>query len=103
MGASAPAFWPRLRGLTRAGFARRPDLAQPSGPWVMAPPVRRFYDRTPEASASAAPMIFGELDRGLVQQNGIGIRNGFAFRVAKHAEISFPRSIRAVLGVGLAR
>jgi hypothetical protein len=38
-------------------------------------------------------MIFGELDRGLVQQNGIGVRNGFAFRMAKHAEIRFPRSV----------
>ena len=46
-------------------------------------------------------MIFGELDRGLVQQNDTGVRHGFAFRMAKHAEISFPRSI--VLGVGFAR
>jgi hypothetical protein len=47
-------------------------------------------------------MIFGELDRGLVQQNGIGVRNGFAFRMAKHAEIRFLIG-RGVLGVGLAR
>ena len=38
-------------------------------------------------------MILGELDRGLVRQNGIEIRNGFDFRIEKHAEISFPRSI----------
>ena len=48
-------------------------------------------------------MIFGELDRGLVQQNGIGVRNGFAFRMAKHAEIKFPAIGRGVLGIGLAR
>jgi hypothetical protein len=39
-------------------------------------------------------MILGELDRGLVQK-GIGVRNGFDFRIAKHAEINFPRSIGA--------
>jgi DNA-directed RNA polymerase specialized sigma24 family protein len=56
-------------------------------------PVRRFYDGSPEPTASAAPMILGELDRGLVRQNGIEVRNGFDFRIEKHAEISFPRSI----------
>jgi hypothetical protein len=33
--------------------------------------VRRFCDGSPEPSASAAPTILGELDRGLVQK-GIG-------------------------------
>jgi hypothetical protein len=39
-------------------------------------------------------MILGELDRGLVQKD-IGVRNGFDLRMAKHAEINFPRSIGA--------
>ena len=60
------------------------------------PPGQRrlFCDGSLEPSASAAPMILGELDRDLVEK-GIAVRNGFDFRMGKHAEINFPRWIGA--------